>query len=167
MKTKVDAFTLLELVIAMLLSALVIGITYSAYTITGQTYQRFRQQNDTSQRLILLDELLAKDISRADTVYHSADGLLIRRDSTLITYTIDSSRVIRSAGRIDTFHMPVKGANYLFEQQPVTFLPPLQEADRIDEIYFIITWKKRDFVYHYHKDYSSADLITRNTHALN
>ena len=45
---KINAYTLMEVTVAMLLSAICIGIAYSAYDIIGNYYRSFQQKNDRS-----------------------------------------------------------------------------------------------------------------------
>lgn len=166
-KHKVPAFTLMELTIAMLLAVLVSGITYTAYTITAHAYRNFHRRSDSIVSMVKVNELLMKDFSRADTLFRSDSGIVIRHDSTWIRYEIDSSGIIRNSGRCDTFKMQIQELSVSFEGQPVNFIPPVQEADRLDELSFSVLFEKQKIPYHYFKTYSSASLIKRKAHALN
>ncbi len=166
-KYKVQAFTLMELTIAMLLTVLVIGLTYMAYTITAHSYSHFHRRSDTVASLVKVNELLIKDFSRADTVFKTDSGVVLKKDSLVIHYTIDSNMIVRSFGRIDTFTMPIQDLTISFEGQPVNFTAPVQEADRMDDLSFSVLFEKQKIPYHYHKDYSSASLIKRKAHAFN
>ena len=166
-KIRLPAFTIMELTIAMLLSAIVIGITYTAYTITARSYARFHRRSDTIGNLTRVNELLMKDFSSSDSVFRTDSGIIVNRDSTIIRYEIDSNMVIRKSFRIDTFKIDIRDIAALFEGQTVIFTPPVQEADRIDELSFTTIFDKQKIPYHYHKDYSSVNLSQRKAHALN
>lgn len=165
-KHRIPAFTLMELTIAMVLAALVTIITYSAYTITSHAYQNYHRRSDNIGGIVRVNELLMKDFARADTVFRSDSGILIKRDSVWIRYQIDSSRIIRNAGRTDTFKVQLQDLSVSFDGQPVNFTSPINEADRVDELSFIVLFEKQKIPYHYIKIYSSASLIKRKAHAL-
>ena len=57
---RVAAFTLMEVTIAMLISALVISMTYTIYIIVAHSFTAFNQKNNTIAMETRLDELLQK-----------------------------------------------------------------------------------------------------------
>ena len=52
---KLQAFTIMEVTIAMLLSAIVIGITYTVFSIVSRSYRSYTNKHEEMNRLLLLD----------------------------------------------------------------------------------------------------------------
>ena len=167
MNKKINAFTIMEVTVAMLIAALVIGMTYTAYSVVSRSYQSFHQKNDDIAELLQLDHLLKRDFAQADTILKTANGLTFKNATHTIDYEIDSSLVIRTSAITDTFKVKVSGISTLFEEQPVTNNSDVTEPNRIDELEFQVLFQDKIIPYHYYKTYSAANLIERNAHALN
>jgi len=167
MNKKINAFTIMEVTVAMLIAALVIGMTYTAYSVVSRSYQSFHQKNDDIAELLQLDHLLKRDFAQADTILKTANGLTFKNATHTIDYEIDSSLVIRTSAITDTFKVKVSGISTLFEEQPVTNNSDVTESNRIDELEFQVLFQDKIIPYHYYKTYSAATLIERNAHALN
>jgi hypothetical protein len=157
----------MELTISLLITALVIGLTYSSYTITARTYSHFHRRNDSIANLARARELLAKDFFKADSIFQTDSGILIRHNSLTVRYILDSNRMVRIFARVDTFKFRIQDVAATFEGQPVAVRPGIQEADRIDELTFSVLSENQKIPFHYHKKYSSVSLINRKAHAVN
>jgi type II secretory pathway component PulJ len=167
MKNRVKAFTIMEVTVAMILAAMVIGITYTAFNIVNQLYSAFNKKNVSMAVLTRLDELLKKDFAGADIVALTQNGIVCKISGQAITYQLDTGFVVRTSTIIDTFKVSTQNITTLFENQPVNAVSPVAEQNRVDELQFIITFQDEKIPYHYHKDYSAANLIERNPNAVN
>jgi len=167
MNNRVKAFTIMEVTVAMLIAGLVIGMTYTAYSVVSRSYQSFQQKNDDIAVLLQLDHLLKRDFAQADTIFKTANGLTFTNAKSMVNYQIDSSWIIRTSAVTDTFKVKVSGVNTLFEEQPITNISPTDEPNRVDELEFQVLFQDKSIPYHYYKTYSAANLIERNAHALN
>lgn len=162
---RIPAFTLMEATVAMLISAIAIGLTYTAYLLVLNAYHQYQERNKQSTALMLLNELLIKDFNRSAAIYRLDDGLECRGDSQHVIYQITSDEVIRQAGVIDTFKFKTASATYLFEGKPVNAGAPAAELSRMDDFNLMLLVNKDSIPYHYHKQYSAVDLISRTKNA--
>jgi Tfp pilus assembly protein PilE len=166
-KQRVKAFTILEVTITMLVAALVIGITYSAYSIIIKSYGVFNHKNQDMAELVRLDEWLKKDFSRADTILKDTTGIALNSAEHHIKYRFDTDFIIRAEIRADTFNVKIDSVATSFGALPVNEYGPTDERNRLDEIDLVILFQGEKIPYHYHKQYSSANLINRNPNAVN
>ncbi|PTQ92441.1 pilin/secretion family protein with methylation motif [Mucilaginibacter yixingensis] len=162
---KTKAFTLMEMGIAMLISAIVIGMAYTIYQIAIGSFSGFLQKNKTTENLLLLDELLAKDFNRASGVFQTDSGITLVKDSAKVNYAFIADGIIRRAAITDTFKFNHTVPSLLFEGQPIDQQATEAEDHRIDELSFTLLSGTDSIPYHYYKIYSSANLIERPNHA--
>jgi Tfp pilus assembly protein PilE len=164
---KVKAFTILEVTITMLITALLIGITYTSYSIIVKSYHSFTAKNEEMAVLVTLDHLLKRDFGQAESIFKDQDGIVLTSNDKTIKYEFKPDYMVRTAARIDTFKVQTEGLNTTFESIPVNETQETEEENRIDEVAFILVYKNEKIPYHYHKSYSSVNLIQRNPYAIN
>jgi len=172
---RIKAFTIMEVTIAMLIAAIVIGITYTAYTIISRTYGQFKKKNENMAVLARLDQLLRRDFDRADLITESGHQVISiqRENQPNIRYEFLDSSIIRNAAIADTFKVKSDHYQVLFEGLPKADAENTDanadsnEEYRIDELSLIVNFQNETIPYHYHKKYSSENLINRITHAIN
>jgi len=95
----------MELTVAMLLAAIVIGITYTAFSIISQSYMAYHNKNEDMAGLVRLDELLKKDFSHADTISKIENGIVCKIDTVSVTYEFQPEYIVRRTTIIDTFKL--------------------------------------------------------------
>jgi Tfp pilus assembly protein PilE len=167
MNKRVKAFTILEVTITMLVAALVMGITYAAYSIIIKSYGAFNKKNQEMAVVVRLDEWLKKDFSRADLILKDTAGIALNSATRKIKYRFDPDFIIRTELRSDTFKVKTDSLATSFEGLPVNEYAPADEQNRLDDLDLVILFQGEKIPYHYHKQYSSVNLINRNTNALN
>jgi len=167
MNKRVKAFTIMEISIVMLISAIVIGIAYTAFNIINQSYSSFQHKNEDIAVLVRLDELLRKDFSRANTISRTTNGIFVKTGIDSVTYEFEPDFTVRISTIIDTFKLNVQDVVTTFETSPITAISPVTEQNRIDELNFSILFENEKIPYYYHKQYSSSNLIERNPNAIN
>jgi hypothetical protein len=166
-KYKVKAFTILEVTISMLVTALVIGITYTAYVIIIKSYHAFTKKNEDLAVLISLDHLLKRDFDKADTILNNEDGIILFQHGQTVKYLFASGFISRNAAKVDTFKLQSSDITTSFEGRPVNETQSINEQNRIDALDFTLLFKDEKIPYHYQKLYSSENLIKRETDAIN
>lgn len=164
---RLKAFTILEVTITMLIAGVLIGITYTSYSIVFKSYHSFTTKNEDMAVLINLDHLLKRDFEKADTILKDASGIVLTKDNQLIKYTFMSDFVVRTAARIDTFKVQTQDVNTSFESVPIVEIQATAEENRIDGLDFILIFQNEKVPCHYRKLYSSENLILRNPNAVN
>lgn len=117
MNRKLHAFTLFELVIGMLLSAVVIGMVYSGYNIIAKMYDSHITRSREQAALMVLGETLQRDFDKAVTVL--AQGQQIRLFDSIgppaIIYQIQQNQLIRKSAVLDTFKLKQLKISIRFE----------------------------------------------------
>jgi hypothetical protein len=167
MNKRVKAFTILEVTITMLVAALVIGITYSAYSIIIKAYGSFNHKNQDMAVLVRLDEWLKKDFAHADIVLKDTAGIVLNSADHHIKYRFDPDFIVRFEIKSDTFKFKTDSLVTSFEAVPINEFGPTDEQNRLDDLDLIILFQDEKIPYHYHKQYSAANLINRNSNAVN
>ncbi len=157
----------MELVIAMLISAIAIGLTYSAYTIVSKSYLSFTGRNEDISTVLLLDQRLNRDIGKAETISIENNTITMKSSKDTIRYSFADSLVIRQSMLTDTFKVNTDGVLTSFESLNVDNPPTDNEGKVIDDIRFILSFKGQKIPYHYHKAYSSVNLFQSTVDAIN
>ena len=153
---KIKAYTLMEVTIAMLLSAICIGICYSAYDIIGKYYAVFHQKNESADVLLTLRQVMEKDVKKANIMIKMDEGVLCKQDSANVAYLFMDGKILRQIEnlRTDTFKIAWKDYFVGFEGAEV------MEADTLDQIKFTLEMDRQVFVsLFFSKHYSSHNLF--------
>jgi len=154
--TKIKAYTLMEVTVAMLLSAICIGIAYSAYDIIGNYYRTFQQKNEKADALLSIREVLSKDFQKSKLVRSMPDGILLEQDSVNINYVFEADHILRQIPslRTDTFKVVWKDRYVGFEGNEVL------EPDTIDLLKLKVTLDQHSLVpLTFYKHYSAQNLF--------
>lgn len=166
MQGKLPAYTILEVIITMLITAILVGITYTAYTIVSQSYLSFNSKHSELGTVLQLDKLLKKDFSRPGLIFKTSNGIDLKGDSLMVSYSFLPDQVLRTQGVTDTFKVKTTSMAMLFEGQPVEMTAP-EPGTLLDELTLELIIGKEKIPYHYYKTYSSAELLQQRTNALN
>jgi Tfp pilus assembly protein PilE len=166
-RNRVKAFTILEVTITMLIAGLLIGITYTSYSIIVKSYRSFTLKNDDMAVLVSLDHLLKRDFERAEVIVKDHDGIVLTANDKVIRYGFKPDYIIRSSTRVDTFKVQTQNVTTIFENAEINEVQETEEQNRIDELGFTLLFQNQKIPYHYHKLYSSVNLIQRNPNAVN
>jgi Tfp pilus assembly protein PilE len=163
---RVKAFTIMEVTITMLIAAILIGITYTAYSIIVKSYISFSKKNEDMAVLVRLDELLKKDFAHSEIILKDNNGISFNSDDHVVKYQFNPDFIVRTTTRADTFKVKTGVINTTFENQAVNEVSATDEQNRLDDLDLILLFQDEKIPYHYHKQYSSANLIQRNPDAL-
>ncbi|SES20214.1 hypothetical protein [Pedobacter rhizosphaerae] len=153
---KIKAYTLLEVTIAMLLSAICISVCFTAYGLMNDYYSVFRKKNKATDTALTLKHVLDKDFLKARYVLKTPNGLSLQQDSLEISYQFDPHVVLRKFSDLpaDSFPLDTQDLLCAFEQQDVV------EADTIDLLQFKVAIGDGVKVpYQINKVYSAQDLL--------
>jgi hypothetical protein len=167
MKGKLKAYTLLELTIAMLLTGLVISITYASYNLIVKSHLSFSKKNNELTVLTTLDYLLKKDIAQAVLITKTATGIILIKRDVRVHYQFQPDFIVRVTTRSDTFKVKTDDIIATFEGTPVNDNPEPQKLDHIDELQFNVHFHQEKIPYIYHKVYSAVNLIPPDPDASN
>jgi hypothetical protein len=153
---KVNAYTLMEVTLAMLLSAISITICYTAYGLIGNYYKTFGRRNESADVVLSLRHVLEKDFLNGKYVLHGEEGIEIVSDSSKIDYKFRDGCITREINmlHVDTFEVAPSHFVSFFEGREAV------QADTLDEIRFVIQLDSTVSVpLGFHKKYSAHDLF--------
>jgi prepilin-type N-terminal cleavage/methylation domain-containing protein len=154
---KLKAFTLMEMLIGLAISAILIGIVYSTYLIVGNTYSAQRAQNALVLQTDQLNTLLYNDFNQSDAVFQAAEDHLVFEQadgSPAKSYHFAETYIIRKTNELqgDTFRLAA--LNILSETFPNRLVKSLQ---------FEVDFLGTPVLQHFSKTYS-ADVLMKMDH---
>lgn len=150
---RLPAFTLMEMVVAMLLTAIVIGLTYTIFIIVAQSNRNFDRKSEALAEVRQLDALLQRDFGRAARIDCMDSTLVIQLQTAVVTYRFFSGFALRKSVATDTFRYRLLEQNAAFRGRPVG------ENGITDDFFLRIAIDEQQIPFHYHKTYSSEELI--------
>jgi c-di-AMP phosphodiesterase-like protein len=149
-----DGFTLYEILIAMVLSMLFIGLCYSILTLTLKMERHLQvQENNTHQKNRLLVKV-KQNFFNSEKITHDYPGFIIVSDSLEMEFA-NSFVVIHKSLESDTIR---------FNSEEIKLL--LESVDNIELIKKMklscFTGHETPLVYHFRKDYPAKTLYDQN-----
>lgn len=155
---KVKAFTIIELVVVMILTAIIVGIVYSAYSIVGNQYYVYKKTGTQNSQVALLSMLLNKDFTSSHFIKYGNDELFFySKEDNFIHYVFEENYITRNSNSVtDTF--PINPLNIQMK-----FLQELQLVHNslVDELYFEAVIFNQQQLFHFKKQYA-ADVLMEN-----
>lgn len=159
-KNRIRAFTVIEVMIVTLISAIVITIAYKGNEIFQYMYQSFRTKEGQISNLVFLNRILQTDINAADAIYTSEDGFNCLQKKEEIHYTFTNDYILRDYLVQDTFYITNYAVRYTFEGKEAL------EDDLIDHISFIGSLNGDSLYFDYRKQYA-ADVLMQGVKRYN
>jgi hypothetical protein len=153
---KIEAYTMMEVAIAMLLAAVCMSICYTAYGMIGDYFQVFHKRNASAEEVLTLRRTMERDILKGKYLIRTESGINILGDSLGIAYNFADSAILRKVEglRTDSFHVSPVEAVFLFEGREAL------ELDTVDHISFKLKMEKQRMVpITIGKMYSAHDLL--------
>ncbi|HEY0067686.1 MAG TPA: prepilin-type N-terminal cleavage/methylation domain-containing protein [Flavisolibacter sp.] len=153
----IKAFTIIELVIALLLSSVVIGVTYTAFALWKKQFTGYHNRSAETGGYVVLCKALQSDADRALYIEDSAGVLLFRRPGFPdVRYELSGSRLLRTEGEsIDSFFVQVEGleAGKLKKELPLVRSIGLKAVVENKPVYSLFI-----------KQYAAKDLLNAERH---
>jgi len=116
--TRYQAFTIIELIMAMLISSVIIGIVYFVYILFNHQFSNYRQKANAIDEYLIFQRALQRDLESADAITNPSvkeiDCYTITGGRT-VHYEFENTFIVRSlAGAQDTFFIKNSG----YEAEP-------------------------------------------------
>ena len=152
---KIKAYTLMEVTVAMLLSAITIAICYAVYTIMTGYFSSFKDKTNEAEELLYFKHVMERDIQRSNHLLYNENSIEMLGDSTSINYIFTDSSILRNLNtqRTDTFKVVAVDLKVFFEQQEILM------PDTIDRLSFDLRLGKTKIPLQFNKFYSANDLF--------
>ena len=107
-RTKVHSFTLSELLVVMIITAIVVGIAFSVLRLVQQQVRAAQSNFDKTADLALFEQTLWQDFNRCPTVkYHQVQStLMLESEVDSVIYRFTDNYTLRNADTIRLRLMP-------------------------------------------------------------
>lgn len=153
--SRIRSFTLIEMVLAMLFSAIVVGIGYTSITIFSKLYENYRLKRSTQSDLQIVEQALTRDLSRSLVVECEMNKIYLRDSANAFTlhYIVDENYLIRIAKlKTDSIRMENLSFKCFFEGHAV-------EKGILDQV--ILNFESENFptMISSRKEYSAEELF--------
>lgn len=109
---RLKAFTLIELLIGMILSAIIISFAYSCYSILAKEFLSYKDVKKQINETITLNSILNNDFVNSEFIYYKDDVLTIEKKGSKQEYSFLENTILRTDGEVtDTFHFSASKIN--------------------------------------------------------
>lgn len=104
---KLNAFTLIEMLVVLILTGLVVSLSYSAYEIFLSYRISYLKSSRHLSQLEMLHLVLEKDFSQASSIKEQSGSIRFENpDASLFLYHFNESNIVREQEfRADTFYL--------------------------------------------------------------
>lgn len=149
---RLKAFTLVELLVGMIISAIIITICYYGYSIIYKQYIMYRKIKSEIVKTMQLDTILKEDFTESEiTIYGNNVLFLIKKEGT-INYEFKDSCILRiHRGITDTFRLTIN--DFTLHQLPIS------SGNVVDAFSFESKFLNEKQRFHFEKNYSAETLI--------
>jgi type II secretory pathway pseudopilin PulG len=151
--TKVRSFTIIELIMAMLISSVIISMVYYVYILFNHQFSNYREKANAIDEYLILQKALQTDMGSADVISTPSATEITCSDlpeGKMLSYTFSSEFITRSNGEAtDTFH--IKNSGY----EPTYF----KETTMVEILVLKISVSGVPFRTTYKKLYSACQLM--------
>lgn len=123
----VPGFTILETLIVLLLTSLVVSLSFAYFS----AFQKYMRQNirttDYEVNVLRFESLLTYDFDRCEKIYPQNNELILEKNGEEIIYIFQDDRLIREhAGNTDTLIMQSVDFDMIYSEKHPTLLTGLQ-----------------------------------------
>lgn len=152
--SKLKAFTLMEVMVAMAISGIVLATAMSAFGIMERQFDNFRERGGDIFQVQRTRSLLAKDISDAVLVQNAGSSIVLRMpDDNVLQYHFRAGALTREReGREDTIALGVSLPD-------MAAVPGMGASAPVGHISFTMEVKGKIYPLVFYKIYSPAALI--------
>lgn len=152
---RIKSFTLIEMVLAMLFAAIVVGMAYTSITILSRLYESYRLKRSTEADMQLINQAMTRDFSISSLIEISKNQIDLKDSSGAITlhYRIVENYLLRLAAvKTDSIKMDKLAFRGSFEGSEV-------QQGVIDQI--VLSFKNDELptTIRIRKDYSAVELF--------
>jgi len=114
-KTRVKSFTLTEMLVVMIITAIVVGMAFSILTLVQKQVLQIKDNFSKKTELALFEHQIWLDISDHNTIIKNQQELKMINDIDTVTYIFDEQFVIRQSDTVKLAIVPQK--NFLNDKE--------------------------------------------------
>jgi hypothetical protein len=153
MKKRLAAFTIPELMVVMLLSAVVISAMYVLLQFSFSNYFRYYRSTEKLNRIARMNYLLTKDINTSAVLQKTSTGFTFTDVNKVITYTIQDSMLVRRDGITDTLNTSAIIYELFMNEIPVV------SSGLADRIQLTLTYNSEELFMQYNKNMDAKSYL--------
>lgn len=116
MKSKLKAFTLTELIVVMIISTIVISLSYMAFSMVRKQVDNIQNRLKLKEELLSLEKVLNRDLNTFVIADYNSEILKLKNPLDSIFYKIEDKYVLRNK---DTFKVVVNDFTVFLNGQKV------------------------------------------------
>ena len=151
---RVQAFTVLEMIVAMAISAITISAAFALYQMIFIQWTRYRAATNEVYETVTMNRLMKEDAAACLYLYMTNAGMNCAYENKNVIYVFQDSAVIRNGGRLDTFHVGTCNRIASFNGKPVI------DSSLADEVHLTFVKEEDDSNYiHITKHYAADELF--------
>jgi len=149
---KLRSFTIIEILITMLISAVVISIAYTGLTMLNRQFARSQSRMKQIGQYRLLSGALQRDFDRADCIRDTIDDshLVLGRLDTMVYYSFQPNGMVRRtlivpgaiAGINDTFVIPTQVLGQIYISDSVRLVQQISLRSLVNGDSVLLTQNK-------------------------
>jgi hypothetical protein len=162
MNKQLRSFTLAEMIVVMLLTAIVIGMAYEVFQVVSKSYRSFSEKSEKVNDVERLEHWLGRDFLRSEAISNGTRELRMVIGGDTVSYRFTETAVIRQGLRIDSIPFQTGGIQTAFRGIPS---PAGDQMVPADELKFKIVLEKQEILEYFYKLYSAEQLINL-THGI-
>jgi hypothetical protein len=115
-RSKVKSFTLSEMLVVMIITAIVVGIAFSVLNLVQKQVRSIKKNFDRTTELSLFEERLWQDFNLHSVIIFSGEELILRSDVDTVVYHFNEKVILRNT---DTVHAAVTIGKLYYEGKQV------------------------------------------------
>ena len=123
MRTKLPAFTMIELIVVMVLSGVIFSMALLVIEIVGQQARHQEEQHQEVLELEQLELLLQKDAYQSKAMWVEQGQVLLEYEQYTINYQFGTEEISRTilqqSLHTDTFHLPSRSLRTTWQGQVI------------------------------------------------
>jgi len=98
---RVKSFTLSEMLVVLIITAIVVGMAFSVLSLVQKQIQAIKKNFSTTTQLSLLEQRLWQDFNQHSTIECFENKIILKSDRDTVTYSINATYSLRNT---DTIH---------------------------------------------------------------
>src|ERR1035437_4240342 len=155
---KLKAFTLLELLIAMVISSIVVAFGYSVYSLMYKQYLSYKKTKTEIVKTMQFNTVLTNDFYNSEEITFSENTIVIfKKNNEPLLYTFNDNFILRKTNEItDTFKIATTNIQGKFVFKNESF-----QSTLIDEFSFDSQLSGDVQHFLFAKNYSAATLLNK------
>ncbi|MDR3678880.1 MAG: prepilin-type N-terminal cleavage/methylation domain-containing protein [Flavipsychrobacter sp.] len=147
------AFTLLEMIIAIIIGSIIITLIYGIFLQIDKTWRLYHKNQEQLNSLLILKKTLQNDLNNSlFAKTFDEKKIILVNDIDSISYTIDTLVIRNSATESDTFNITVSNCH-------TSFIKHLESQGIVDKILLDIDKPIEIKSVLFKKNYSSSELM--------